>query len=111
MNAAPPLGPGRRRLMTAVLSLTLALVSGCGGGHVAASGKATTSAGRARVNPHYGAPGASISIVHPIPGSTVLQPLRVKVVVRGFKLDPIGLDKAPRKGWGNLHFRMDGGKY
>jgi hypothetical protein len=35
----------------------------------------------------------------------------VKVAVRGFRLNPMGLDKTPRKGWGNLHFRIDGGKY
>jgi hypothetical protein len=95
--------------------LVVLAIAACGGGHAATttgtSTKAHHSAGKAVVNPHYGAPGASVSFVAPKEGSTVSDPVHVRVAVKGFKLDPTGLDKRPRKGYGNLHFRMDGGRY
>jgi hypothetical protein len=41
----------------------------------------------------------------------VADPVHVVVSVKDFKLDAAALDKAPRQGYGNLQFRMDGGKY
>jgi hypothetical protein len=93
-----------RRRMTAAVLLASALVGGCG------SSKARP-AGTAHVNPHYGAPGARISFLHPIQGSTVAQSVRVKVAVTSFKLDPTNLDKAPENGHGALLFTMDGGRF
>jgi hypothetical protein len=91
--------------MTVGLLLAPLLLASCGGSNK------TRTPGQARVNPHYGAPGARLSFLHPVQGSTVGQPVVVRVAVTGFKLDPTALDKAPRRGRGNLHFRMDGGKY
>lgn len=105
----------RRRLSIVALVLAPLASSGCGEGRLGNTRTASTtrqhSVGRARANPHYGAPGASVSFLVPKPGSKLADPVHVRVVVRRFKLDPARLDKAPRQGEGNLQFRMDGGKY
>jgi hypothetical protein len=97
---APPM----RQRVTAAVLLASALAGGCGSSRSA-------PAGTAHVNPHYGAPGARIAFLRPVRGSTVAQPVRVKVAVTGFKLDPTNLDKAPEKGHGALLFSMDGGRF
>jgi hypothetical protein len=105
---------GERAHLGSILVLALAaLAAACGGGHGRAQrpAKARRAAGHAQVNPHYGAPGASVSFVDPKEGATISQPVHVRVLVRGFKLDPAGLDKAPRRGRGELLFRMDGGRF
>jgi len=103
MKARRPHRRCRHRLTAAVL-LTSVLVGGCGASK-------SRPAGSAKVNPHYGAPGASVAFLQPTQGSTVTQPVRVKVAVTGFKLDATALDKAPKKGRGNLLFSMDNGRF
>lgn len=101
----------RHSLRIVLLPLVLGLASGCG----STTNKTTTSktgpAGVARVNPHYGAPGARIRFLSPAQGAIVTQSVHVNVAVTGFALDPRHLDKAPEKGKGIVLFSMDGGKY
>jgi hypothetical protein len=78
--------------------------SGCGSERPAQVGKA-------RANPHYGAPGAKVAFVAPKRGAATRQPVVVRIRVTGFELDPKRLDETPRQGSGQLQFRMDGGKY
>jgi len=72
----------------------------------------SSSAGTAKANPHYGAPGAKVTFLSPrrgasLPGGSVW----VRVRVSGFRLGGRDVGKAPKRGFGHLHFRMDGGKY
>jgi hypothetical protein len=82
--------------------------SGCGGSH---AGDSKGRAGSASANPHYGAPGAKLQLLSPRHGASLSTPVRVVVRVSGFRLDAKDLGKAPKRGFGQLHFRMDGGKY
>ena len=108
------MNPARARrhpLMIILLPLALGLACGCGSGTSKTTTSKTGPGGVARVNPHYGAPGAHIRFLRPTQGSTVAQSVHVNVVVTGFMLDPRDLDKAPKKGKGIVLFSMDGGKY
>jgi plastocyanin len=66
---------------------------------------ATTTGGK------VGAPGAKVSFVSPQAGAVVSSPVKVKVQVSGFTLDPEAVGKKPVEGHGHLHFSMDEGKY
>jgi hypothetical protein len=112
VDASLPHGLRRRRPAAAVLLLGLLAVA-CGGHSSSSSTSSRTShgPGKATVNPHYGAPGAKIQFVYPTQGTTVKLPLKVRVSITGFKLDPSSLDKAPKRGHGIIEFTMDGGKY
>jgi hypothetical protein len=103
--------PRRHPLMIVLLPLVFGLAGGCGSSTRKSTTSTTTPVGVARVNPHYGAPGAHIRFLRPTQGSTVAQPVHVNVAVTGFMLDPRELDKAPQKGKGIVLFSMDGGKY
>jgi hypothetical protein len=103
--------PRRHPLMIVLLPLVLGLASGCGSSTSKTTTSKTAPVGVARVNPHYGAPGAHIRFLRPTQGSTVAQSVHVNVAVTGFMLDPRDLDKAPEKGKGIVLFSMDGGKY
>src|SRR3954452_4934717 len=83
-------------------------ISGCGG---APDSSASERAGTASANAHYGAPGAKLELVSPRRGGSLRTPVRVAVRVSGFRLDGKDVGKAPKRGFGHLHFRMDGGKY
>src|SRR3954452_24476523 len=113
MTAARPCRKRRRRPLNAaaglaaVAALAGVSVSGCGG-H---SGDSNGRAGTASANPHYGAPGAKPRLLSPRRRASLSTPVRVVVRVSGFRLDGKDLGKAPKRGFGHLHFRMDGGKY
>ena len=105
---SPRLTPRAAWLAIAILALALGglAAAGCGG-----TGKQGPPPGKARANPHYGAPGAKVVIVSPKAGASVGPDVTVDVRVTGFKLDAKALNKPPRQGQGHLHFRMDGGRY
>lgn len=60
---------------------------------------------------HVGAPGAKVVFVSPKNGSTVSQPVVVKVKITGFKLAPQDVGKPAKQGEGHLHFSLDNGKF
>lgn len=97
--------------MIVLLPLVLGLASSCGSSTSKTTTSKTAPVGVARVNPHYGAPGAHIRFLRPTQGSTVPQSVHVNVAVTGFMLDQRDLDKAPQKGKGIVLFSIDGGKY
>ena len=107
--------PARRPRLALVLALAALTVgaAACGGQEHArpADHAATAKPGRAHANPHVRAPGARLRIVSPLRGASVGGRVRAEVAVRRFHLTARGLAKAPREGWGHLHFRLDGGRY
>jgi hypothetical protein len=112
MTAAARNGERRRRSSKAaaaavVVALAGVPISACGG----ADSSSSERAGTASANPHYGAPGAKLELVSPRRRASLRAPVRVEVRVSGFRLDGKDLGKAPKRGFGHLHFRMDGGKY
>lgn len=104
---------GRRAELGLLVALIASGVVGCGGGHRApeVTRAASATPGRAHANPHLTAPGARLRIVSPARGETVGRSVGVKVEVRGFHLSAGRLDMAPKRGWGHLHLRLDGGRY
>lgn len=114
MSSRRASGRGRRasrsnRTAAAVLApvvIACAAIAGCGG-----NGESSGKPGTARANPHYGAPGATVRFVSPRRRVSLRGPVRVEVRVRGFRLERRGVGKPPRRGFGQLHFRMDGGRY
>jgi hypothetical protein len=65
----------------------------------------------AKANPHYGAPGATLVVTSPKRQASVRRNVAVKVKVTGFRLDASKMGKAPVRGSGHLHYRLDGGRY
>lgn len=102
-------GSSAKAMAAAALLVALAgaPISACGGAHSSPSARA----GTASANPHYDARGAKLQFVAPRRGASLSAPVRVAVRVSGFRLDGKDLGKAPKRGFGHLHFRMDGGKY
>jgi len=88
-----------------------AVAVAAGSGQAGCGGNGSDEAGKARANPHYGAPHAKVRIVSPKRGASVRAPVVVRVRVTGFTLDAEHLGKAPKRGSGQLHFSLDGGRY
>ena len=54
---------------------------------------------------------AEVTFASPNDGDTVSGPVKVKVELTGFEIDPDNVGKKPEAGKGHLHFTMDGGKF
>ena len=52
-----------------------------------------------------------MTFASPTDGQTVNGPVRVRVNLEGFEIDPENVGKQPQEGKGHLHFTMDGGKF
>jgi hypothetical protein len=93
--------------LAAVASLAAA---GCGDDDNDKSSSKTTDT-TATTGGQVGAPGAKVSFVSPAEGASVSGPVKVKVNLSGFALDPKAVGTASVEGHGHLHFAMDEGKY
>ena len=99
---------GRAILALPAAVMVCAAIVGCNDSKSDAS---KSKPGSADANPHYGARGAKVAFVSPKPGAALQGPVRVRVRVSGFRLDARDVGKPPKRGVGQLHFRMDGGKF
>jgi hypothetical protein len=95
-----------RHLLTVMAVVVSALgIAACGSSSKSSS--TSTSAGTKTVP----APGASVTFITPQNGATTGRTVTAKVKVKGFKLSANTLGQPAKQGEGNLHFRMDDGKY
>jgi hypothetical protein len=54
---------------------------------------------------------SQVTFASPTDGETVNGPVKVRVDMTDFEIDPENVGKAPEAGKGHLHFTMDGGKF
>jgi hypothetical protein len=83
---------------------------GCGDGNKEKS-SSKPAAPAQTTGGQVGAPGAKVSFVSPAKGASVSGPVKVKVKISGFTLDPKAVGTKPVQGHGHLHFAMDEGKF
>lgn len=60
---------------------------------------------------HRAAAQGSVEFATPADGQRVRSKFTVKVDLNDFKIDPKNVGKAPRPGYGHLHFQLDEGKF
>lgn len=105
----------RRSILTERCLLLLAgvlgvLLAGCGGvSRSVSSGPVRLRPARVVRSP--GAPGARIRITVPAAGSLVSGSFTARVVVARFRLVRSRPGATPRRGFGHLHFILDGGRF
>jgi hypothetical protein len=92
----------------ALVAVAGVAATGCGSDN---KDKSSSTQAQTTTSAQTGAPGAKVSFVSPAKGASVSGPVKVKVKVSGFTLDPKAVGQKPVQGHGHLHFSMDNGKY
>jgi hypothetical protein len=96
----------RMKLAWVPVLLGVAALAGCGEDDHTAQGHTAPKSGAAGAT----APG-TVEIVAPGEGQRVGGTFTARVDLKDFKIDAENVGKAPRPGYGHLHFQLDEGRY
>ena len=96
------------RTAAAILALAIA---GCGAARRPRTAELPSHLPIAHAAKPPGAPGASITILTPAPGSEQSRAITARVAVHHFALVKATASTKPHAGHGHLHFILDGGRY
>lgn len=104
------LGAVRRLALPLSIALTAVMQAACGSQTTRHVGNRPVRLPKAGAH-NTGAPGASLSLLTPSPGSSERGTFTARVVVHGFRLVRPGHKSASRPRVGHLHFILDSGRY